>query len=216
MLQIRAGERNLTSPPLESSKMRPLPYTYPFAIVFWIVFLWAYVREASVIGRAEKATARGDAPDDKGSLRAVTVTQGLGFGAAFYLAWMPWGRFPDPRVAFWIGLLMLIAGTVLRRLCFRILGASFTGEVRVRPDQQVVSAGPYRWIRHPSYTAGILMITGTAVAMGSWIGSAIALVLTILGYAYRVRVEERALTATLGENYKAYALRTKRFIPFVF
>jgi protein-S-isoprenylcysteine O-methyltransferase Ste14 len=110
---------------------------------------------------------------------------------------------------------MLIAGSVLRRLCFRALGPSFTGEVRVRPDQRIVAAGPYAWVRHPSYTAGILMIGGIATALGSWVGTAIAFMLTVLGYAYRVRVEERALTATLGDAYRDYAAATKRFIPFV-
>ena len=195
--------------------MRPLAYSFPYALVFWIVFLWAFVREASIIGRARKGAARDGAPDDKGSLRVVMLTQGLGFLAAFSLAWAHWGRLADPRAAFWIGMLTVLAGTVLRRLCFRALGASFTGEVRVRPEQQVVSDGPYRWVRHPAYTAGVLMIVGVAIALGSWIGALIALLCTTAGYAYRVNVEERALLATLGEPYRAYRARTKRFIPFV-
>jgi len=58
------------------------------------------------------------------------------------------------------------------------------------------------------------MIVGVAIALGSWIGALIALVLAVVGYAYRVQVEERALTATLGEPYREYAARTKRFFPF--
>ena len=194
--------------------MRPLAFTFPFAIVFWIVFFWAFVREARLINKAQKAVAAG-APEDKGSLRVVMLTQGLAFLTAFSLAWVPWTRFPDLRVAFWLGMLSLVAGAVLRRLCFRALGASFTGEVRVRPDQQLVSSGPYRLVRHPSYTAGILMVVGTAIALGSWLATLIALVLAIAGYAYRVHVEERALKATLGESYRQYASHRKRFIPFV-
>jgi protein-S-isoprenylcysteine O-methyltransferase Ste14 len=195
--------------------MRPLAYVYPYALIFWVVFIWAFVREAGVIGRAQKAAASGGAPDDKGSLRLVVVTQALAFMAAFWLAWVAKGRYTNPYVAFWVGIIMLIAGAVLRRLCFRALGASFTGEVRVRPDQRVIVAGPYHWVRHPSYTAGILMITGVATALGSWIGTVIAFSLAVVGYAYRVRVEERALSATLGEAYRSYAATTKRFIPFV-
>lgn len=195
--------------------MRPLPFTYPYLVVFWVVFLWAFVREAGVISRAERDVAATGAPEDRGSLRVVMITQAIGFAAAFTFAWMPWGRFADPRAAFWIGIVLLVAGAVLRRLCFRALGTSFTGQVRVRPDQQVVTVGPYRWVRHPAYTAGILMIAGVATALGSWIGVAIGLVLTVTGYVYRVRVEERALTATLGAAYHDYAARTKRFIPFV-
>jgi protein-S-isoprenylcysteine O-methyltransferase Ste14 len=195
--------------------MRPYVYVVPYAIVFWVVFLWAFGRESLLLSRAQKATASGGAPDDKGSLRVVMLTQAVGFAAAFFVAWMPWGRYANPRAAFWIGLVMLIAGAVLRRLCFRALGASFTGEVRVRPDQRVIVAGPYRWARHPSYTAGILMITGVATALGSWVGTAIGFALAVIGYIYRVRVEERALTATLGMAYRDYAAGTKRFIPFV-
>ena len=195
--------------------MRPLPYTFPFAVVFWVVFLWAFFRESRIVRRAQKEQAADGAPDDKGSLRVVMQTQSLAFLAAFLLPWMRWGHFPDPHIAFWAGMSLMLAGTILRRLCFRALGTSFTGEVRVRPDQHVVSAGPYRWVRHPSYTAGMLMVVGTATAMGTWAGALVALALTIVGYAYRVRVEEAALTATLGDSYRQYAARTKRFIPFV-
>ena len=195
--------------------MRPLAYVYPFAIIFWIAFLWAFGREAMIIRRATSATASGGAPDDAGSLRVVSLTQAVGFASAFILAWAPWGRYPNPAAAFWVGMAMFIAGAVLRRLCFRALGASFTGEVRVRPDQRVVAVGPYRWARHPSYTAGMLMITGVATALGSWVGSVIGLTLAVVGYVYRVRVEERAMTATLGDAYREYAAGTKRFIPFL-
>lgn len=201
--------------PVPLTSMRPLPYVFPFAVVFWAVFVWAYFREARVIDRAQKATAGGGAPDDKGSLRVVMLTQFVAFGAAFYLAWVPRTRFADLRVAFWVGLLLLVTGAVLRRLCFRALGTWFTGEVRVRPDQRVVRSGPYRWVRHPSYSAGILMVVGTAIALGSWVGTVISLILSFAGYAYRVRVEERALTAALGDDYRQYVQRTKRFIPFV-
>lgn len=195
--------------------MRPLAYVFPYALIFWVVFLWAFVREAAVIGRAQKAASSGGAPDDKGSLRLVMVTQALGFVAAFWLAWFARGRYANPYVAFWVGIVLLVAGAVLRRLCFRALGASFTGEVRVRPEQRVIVAGPYHWVRHPSYTAGILMITGVATALGSWLGTLIAFLLAVAGYAYRVRVEERALAATLGDAYRSYAATTKRFIPFL-
>jgi len=72
--------------------MRPLPYVYPFAIIFWVAFLWAFGREAMIIRRATKAAASGEAPADAGSLRVVSLTQGIGFASAFILAWARWGR----------------------------------------------------------------------------------------------------------------------------
>ena len=57
--------------------MRPLAYVFPYALIFWVVFIWAFVREAGVIGRAQKAASSGGAPDDKGSLRFVVLTSEL-------------------------------------------------------------------------------------------------------------------------------------------
>jgi len=197
--------------------MRPLAFTLPYVVVFIAVFLWSFVLEERIVLRAAKATASGNAPADRGSLYVVMVTQGLGFMAAFILAWIApvWARFPNERFAFWSGLALMIAGATLRRMCFHALGESFTGEVRVRADQRVVTTGPYRWIRHPGYSAGILMSIGVAVTLGTWLGAVVGAACTVLGYAYRVSVEERALVATLGDSYRDYARKTKRFIPFV-
>jgi len=194
---------------------RPLPFVWPYSLIFWAVFVGAMVRESVIVRRARKAATSGSAPDDRGSLRAIMLTQSLGFFAVFFLAWRPYGRFADPRAAFWIGMLIYLAAAALRRWCFRALGQFFTGEVRVRPEQLVITTGPYRYVRHPSYTAGMMLVVGVAVALGTWLGTLIALALAAIGYGYRVRVEERALSEKIGTPYRDYAARTKRFIPFV-
>ena len=194
--------------------VRPLAFTYPYFIVFWGLWLWGFWREMIIVSRGAKADRQG-APDDRGSLNVVMLSQGIGGITAFWLAWQHRWLFPDPNAAFWIGLALFVAGAVLRRLCFRALGQWFTGEVRVRADQQVITTGPYRLVRHPSYTAGIMVNTGIAIALGSWLGSAIMFVLATLGYSYRIMVEERALAVQLGEPYREYIARTKRFIPYV-
>ena len=194
--------------------MRPLAFTFPYFLIWGVAFLWAMFRESRIIRRAREGVKAG-APADRGSLLAVMLTQALGFGAAFTLAWAPWGRFADQRASFWIGLAVYIGGAVLRRMCFRALGQWFTGEVRVLPEQQIVTAGPYRWVRHPSYTAGILLVAGMSLILGTWLGTIIATSLATIGYLYRVRVEEAALVSTLGAPYVDYSARTRRFIPFV-
>ena len=110
---------------------------------------------------------------------------------------------------------MLIAGAVLRRYCFNALGKSFTGAVIVSQDQRIVQHGAYQFVRHPSYTAAFLMFTGIGLALGSWISVAILFLIHCYLYGIRVAVEEKALLETLGEPYREYMSRTKRFIPFV-
>lgn len=194
--------------------MRPFPFVWPWALVFWLAFLWAFSPEFRIVQRAR----REQGSTDSRSLQVVTRGQGLAFLASFFLAWLPALRLAPrhPRLVFVIGVAVMIAGSLLRRHCWRMLGESFTGDVRARADQEVVSRGAYRILRHPSYTAGILLNTGVGIALGSW-GSAILLtVASFAVYLYRIAVEERALLATIGEPYRRFMAGRKRLIPFVY
>src|SRR5207302_6409826 len=124
------------------------------------------------------------------------------FAAAFLLPQFTIRR--GHAAAFWIGIVVMIAGSLLRRHCFRMLGQYFTGNVQVLPDQRVVERGAYRLVRHPAYTAGMLMFLGMALALGNWLSVAVLFATTLATYLYRVRVEERALLATIGEPYRLY------------
>jgi protein-S-isoprenylcysteine O-methyltransferase Ste14 len=83
------------------------------------------------------------------------------------------------------------------------------------PDQPVITSGPYRWVRHPSYTAGMMMFIGIGLALGSWVSFVLLTVATIATYSYRVAVEERVLLETIGEPYASYLKQRKRFIPYI-
>ena len=119
-------------------------------------------------------------------------------------------------LVFVLGLLVLAAGGLLRRHCFRMLGPYFTGTVVVKPNQPIVKRGAYRWIRHPSYTGGMLLVIGIGLAFTNWLSVGISTILPAVGYMFRVRAEERALLETLGEAYQAYMEQTKRFLPYLF
>jgi protein-S-isoprenylcysteine O-methyltransferase Ste14 len=117
-------------------------------------------------------------------------------------------------VVFVTGLVLMIGGLALRWYSIWVLGTSFTCNVATRPGQQVVQSGPYRWVRHPSYTGGLLTVLGVLVCGLNW-ASLAALILVAFGYANRIRVEERALAADLGSAYRDYMRRTRRLIPFL-
>jgi protein-S-isoprenylcysteine O-methyltransferase Ste14 len=96
-----------------------------------------------------------------------------------------------------------------------MLGQFFTGNVRIQQGQRVIQQGPYRLVRHPSYTGGMLVHLGCGLALANWMAALALFVTTGLGYLYRVHVEEKALVAGLGAEYRAYMQRTKRFVPYV-
>lgn len=81
--------------------------------------------------------------------------------------------------------------------------------------QSVVQSGPYRLVRHPSYTAILIMLLGVGMALANWASLVIMLAGGLIGLLYRVRVEERALVEALGRPYRDYMRHTKRFIPFI-
>jgi protein-S-isoprenylcysteine O-methyltransferase Ste14 len=196
--------------------MRPLPFVWPYALVFWAVYVWAFLPEWKVVQGGREGAKSADSKDS-GSLKVILGGMWVALLVAYPLAFVKAWTFPQSwqLPLFVVGVLMIVLGSMLRRYCWRTLGEYFTGDVRARPDQRVISSGPYRWVRHPSYTAGMVMFIGIGLALGSWASFALLTIATIATYSYRVAVEERALLETIGEPYGSYMKERKRFIPYI-
>jgi protein-S-isoprenylcysteine O-methyltransferase len=163
-----------------------------------------------------KRRGQRDAAADAGSLRLIWGVVGASIGAAFFVAHaFPAGTFRDVDFARMAGLAIFIFGAAVRWYAIFYLGRYFTIDVRVAEHQHVVDTGPYRFIRHPSYTGAFLQFLGIALCVGN-IYSMLMLVPIVLVFSYRMRVEEVALERGLGEAYASYRRRTKRLIPFVY
>lgn len=197
-------------------RMHPLIVHSSFhAIVLYVAMTICFAPEwiGSFIQRPEKGATR----RDRGSHLVLFVSIVLGFTAAFTLVnSYPAGTLGwNQPLQFWVGIALMLSGFGFRWYAIRVLGRFFTRDVATRPGQYVVDTGPYRWIRHPSYSGTLVMLLGTGLAMTNW-ASLLALLLgAVVGHAYRVRVEEQALCRDLGDAYREYVQRTRRFIPFV-
>jgi len=112
-----------------------------------------------------------------------------------------------------LGCAVGLTGVAVRWWAIRTLGARFTRELQIASDHAVVNDGPYRHIRHPSYTGAILMIAGVGVGLGNALSFAACLVLPAIGYLQRIPHEEALLCRELGEPYVEYARRTRRLVP---
>ena len=84
------------------------------------------------------------------------------------------------------GLVLIAVGIILREWSIWVLGKYFTGQVQVREKAKLVTNGPYRYIRHPSYTGGMLSLIGITLAIGTWFGALVAFVLSLIAYQYRI------------------------------
>jgi protein-S-isoprenylcysteine O-methyltransferase Ste14 len=87
--------------------------------------------------------------------------------------------------------------------------------VKTSSDQTVVERGPYRILRHPSYTGLLLTLLGCGVMLGNWVGALASFAVLLAAVVHRLRIEERALIADLGDTYRVFAKHRARLVPFL-
>lgn len=173
-----------------------------------IVTLAAWAVVEATLALRDLIRGKGSTARDKGTRSTLIV----GWLGAFLLAtWIArhsgsWHLAPAGLILMWLGLAIRIWSVVT-------LGASFRTTVEVDADQPLVESGPYRYVRHPSYTGILLLAAGYGVALGNWLSLAILVAVPLVTTIRRITVEEATLTEVLGAPYESYKHRTKRLLP---
>lgn len=179
----------------------------------------ALVRLRPAARPAPTAAATGSGGNlDRGSIRVlwVVITLALTAGHFVALSGLGPGLGLGPDARGWLGVGVFLAGCGLRAWAVRHLGRFFTVSVALAADHRVVNDGPYRLVRHPSYTGLLMEFAGVGIVLGSWAGLAVILVPIFLALVRRMHVEEAALRGGLGEAYVEYVRRTRRLVPGVY
>lgn len=127
----------------------------------------------------------------------------------------PGARVPWPAAGLTVGVVVAWLGLILRWWSFRTLGGYFALVLRTSPDQAVVDRGPYRVLRHPSYTGLLMVVLGCALMVGNWVGLLVCCAWVGAAMVYRIRVEERALIESLGAAYLDFAASRARLVPYL-
>ncbi len=117
------------------------------------------------------------------------------------------------KFLFWFGCGLMVVGLAFRVWAIRVLGGYFRTTVELDERRTVVRAGPYRWIRHPSYSGLLVICLGYGIALQSWLSLFVVIVLPAIALVYRIRVEEKVLVAGIGKEYIEYQQHTKKLIP---
>jgi len=162
----------------------------------------------------ERIGGKGSTARDRGTRALVAVTLAI----AIALALVTGSRSTGPEIAGpyrSLGVIVVWLGLAIRVWAVAALGRAFRTTVEVDSGQAVVSTGPYRWVRHPSYTGLLLIVTGCGLAAGNWLALAVCALLPLPALLRRIHVEEAELTSVLGDRYRAYQAQTKRLIPGV-
>jgi protein-S-isoprenylcysteine O-methyltransferase Ste14 len=129
--------------------------------------------------------------------------------------WMTWASFDVPQPVRWLGLVLGMLTVPAVHWVLSALGRNITETVLTKEHHELVTGGPYRWVRHPLYATGLMLLLALGLMAGSWF----VLLATVIAFALlRVLViprEERALVAKFGKRYQAYMSRTGRLVPRV-
>ncbi len=185
-------------------------------IVFNAVFLAALFAEAWVLLYSELTGSKASGKKQNGDKGSMVIII-LGFWASILLDPICARALPFllPLFFAWVGIVLTAAGIWLRLYSVWTLRKFFTLNVQVRSGQEIVKSGPYRHLRHPAYAGSMLTVLGIAICFRSPFSIALAILILLPVYGYRIRVEETMLEVNFGSAYRDYEKQTWRVIPFL-
>jgi protein-S-isoprenylcysteine O-methyltransferase Ste14 len=168
--------------------------------------------------KADRETGEKVSPTAEGypiliALRLFGLT--LWAGVFVYLlnpGWMAWSQVPLPAPARWTGLGLGILADLVAYWVFSNLGDNVSPTVATRRQHNLVTTGPYRWVRHPLYSMGMLAYLSFSLLAANWFLAILAVAVFIV-LNFRLPQEEAALAERFGDEYRQYMLRTGRFLP---
>jgi protein-S-isoprenylcysteine O-methyltransferase Ste14 len=152
--------------------------------------------------------------EDRSNRWVIAAFLIIGLLAAYLPAWADrenvWKL--DGDAVRWLGVALLAAGGALRLWPVAVLGWRFSGLVAIQPGHELVTTGPYRYIRHPSYLGLLISALGWGLAFNTAVGVVLALA-NIPPLVARMNAEERLLSSEFGAAYEIYRAHTARLIP---
>ena len=190
-------------------------YTFRTVILVWLL-LWFPV---ALFYRVRSLASREKLDRGQEGLPILLTLRPLGglcwLGIIAFLikpASMAWSSLPLPLWLRWSGLGIGVIAATLSLCTLHNLGKNLTDTVVTRQEHQLVTTGPYHWVRHPFYDAVLLCVLTASLLMANWFvfltGSAVFVLQVI-----RSAREEQQLLARFGESYLAYTRQTGRFLP---
>ena len=153
---------------------------------------------------------------DKGSLWLLYGLITLGYVLSFAIGMTKIGRIHYWNTFFAIGAILVVIGLIIRITSIMTLRQYFTYSVANVEDHKLIETGLYKNIRHPGYLGQLLIFLGISISISNWLSIPLMMIPIMIGYIYRMNVEERFMVEQLGEKYLNYQKHTRRIIPLVY
>ena len=114
-----------------------------------------------------------------------------------------------------IGLVVFIIFSWIQVWAYKTMGKNYSQEVIISKKQEVVTTGPYKFIRHPQYLAQLLSDVGAGIALASYLVFPIVILLQIPLFILRAFLEEKLLTKRFPDEYGNYKKKSGFILPFI-
>src|SRR5262245_35091312 len=189
-----------------------LPYNLVFAAM-WFGWLACW----GLFSLNVKTTTRRESPVSRLSYVVPLVLAGVLLAVPALDIPLLGGRFlPASAARVWgaIGIVITLSGLLFTVWARIHLGRNWSGTVTIKEGHELITSGPYRFVRHPIYTGLLLAFTGQAIAVGQWRG-VLAVALAMFTYWRKLRIEERWMREHFGSAYEAYSQRVSALIPYI-
>jgi protein-S-isoprenylcysteine O-methyltransferase len=186
--------------------------------LLWLSVLWfvfeLIIRIIARINISPQINEHMSELKDKGSWWLIALASALMSGMILLVLHMRWE--PDlPLYLFPIGIFLMLIGLALRIYSVMTLGKFFTMKVVIFSNHHLVMNGPYRWLRHPSYTGIVITTIGFGLASGYMMVLMGFLALLLVALGYRIYVEEKALQEEFGEEWVSYSAHRWMILPWI-
>jgi protein-S-isoprenylcysteine O-methyltransferase Ste14 len=154
--------------------------------------------------------------EDKGSLILLTSMIALGYFLSFSFASTPAGRIYHWNTFFTTGAILAVTGLTIRITSITTLKKYFTYSVSKVEGHEIIEKGLYNKIRHPGYLGQLIIFAGISASLSNWLSILSMMIPVLIGFLYRIKVEERFMTDQLGSKYTDYQKRTKKLLPLIY
>lgn len=181
---------------------------FPIIWVLWMVVWIVLARNVKVTVRRQDAVPR------LLNMALLLCTAALLWTSHWPVTGLTVRILPAAQWKFWTasGAALTLLGLLFTVWARVYLGRNWSGVAALKADHELVTGGPYRWVRHPIYSGLALAFLGTAMAIGQWRG-VLAVALALIAIAHRVVVEERFMRQQFGGAYDSYARRVRALVP---
>jgi protein-S-isoprenylcysteine O-methyltransferase Ste14 len=153
---------------------------------------------------------------DKGSLWLLYILITIGYSLSFLIGATKMGRMSHWDTFFAVGAVLTVIGLLIRIQSILTLKQYFTYSVAQTENHKLIETGFYKIIRHPGYLGQLMIFAGISISLSNWLSVLLMMIPVMIGYIYRIKVEEGFMVGQMGEIYLNYQKRTKRIIPMIY